>query len=499
MPVAENLFVKEADAISRFEVKRLGYTLTFEISADGLECHCYYEPSNLGGTPLTEPELLAHLALLKITEGFLRESVASLLLSASEMKPVSHQLLLRGIPMVPGEDGTLTMIVADDLAEEEPEEGGVRNVDFRHVQSFLNVDAGDLIATITLPGFGKPGRTITGKIIPPELGAPVRLIIGQNVRLSDDGLSVFAEDSGRVCVNDDAISVEDVYEIDGDVGFKVGNISFKGYVEIKGDVLDGFFVKATKGIKVKGNIGVCVIESDGDVSFCGMNGQGSGTIKCGGSITANFIYDALIECDGDVSAEVEIRSSQIKCLGAISVNKGGVAGGEYFALAGIVCGTLGSVTSLHTRVVAGVHYGDLEEISSLFSELKVLVAEFRTAPLGTVDMKTFAKNRDVITERSQEVRARVYEQCNAKINVKKRLYYGVNITLGIMNDNILEERKGPVSIIENTIQGGFRFLGMTPLSFKAQEIEQTFIKQHELELKQMEAAKKGGKNESFNS
>ncbi|NTV51192.1 MAG: DUF342 domain-containing protein [Geobacteraceae bacterium] len=479
--MAEALFVNGAETSSRFEIKRYGYTLTFEICPDESECYCFYEPSTIGGTPLTESELKGHLAQFKIKEGIIPEAVASLLSSAASAQAVSDLLLAQGTLMVPGEDGQVVMSVADDLAKTEPEEGDGGTVDFRKVQSFLNVEEGDLVATITTPGLGMPGMTVTGKIIPPLPGAPAKLEIGQNVRLSDDRNSIFALGTGRVFLRDNVISVEDVYVIDGNVGFKVGNISFNGYVEVKGDVLDGFFVKATKGIKVRGNIGTCAIESDGDISFSGMSGQGTGTIICGGSISANFIYDTVIECAGDVNADVEIRSSQIKCLGAISVNKGGLTGGEYFALSGIECSNLGSRTSLRTRVVAGVHYGDLEELNVLFNELKLLIAAFSAAPKGTVDMKEFAAKRAAITERTQEVRARTYEQCNPKINVKKVLYEGVSITLGIISENVVGERKGPLSIIENSIEGGLRFLGMTPLSFKAQAIEQTFIQQQQAE------------------
>lgn len=469
--------INGAESVSRLEVKRYGYTLAFEISPDELECHCFYEPAAIGGTPLTSAELQGHLEQFKIREGIVPESVTTLLNSAASAKSVSRLLLAHGVPMIPGEDGQIVMAAAVGHAATETAEGTAGTVDFRNVQSFLNVDAGDLVATIKPPGPGSPGTTVTGKKIPQLPGAPVNVEIGQNIRLSNDGNTLFAEATGRVCLRENAISVEDIYVIEDDVAFKVGNITFKGYVEVKGDVLDGFFVKATKGIKIHGNIGVCTIESDGDVSFCGMSGQGVGKIICGGSITANFIYDTLIECAGDITAETEIRSSQIKCLGVITVDKGGLTGGEYFSLAGIECGVLGSRTSLRTRVVAGVHYKDLEELNCLFNELKTLVAEFTAAPKGTVDMQEFALKRAAITERTQEVRSRTYEQCNPKINIKKMLYEGVNITLGMISDNILGERKGPVSVIENSIEGGFRFLAMTPLSFKAQEIEQTFVQQ----------------------
>lgn len=263
--MAENQFIKGAESISRFEVKRYGYTLVVEISPDELECHCFYEPSTLGGTPLTESELQGHLAQFKIKEGIIPESAASLLNFAAAAKAVSGLLLAQGIPMIPGEDGQIVMSVADDLAETEAAEGTDGAVDFHRVQSFLNAEAGELVATIINPGSGIPGGTVTGEIIQPQPGAPVKLELGQNVRLSDDGQSIFAVNFGRIFLRGNAISVEDIYEIDGDVGFKIGNISFNGYVEVKGDVLDGFFVKATKGIKVKGNIGVCTIDDREDL------------------------------------------------------------------------------------------------------------------------------------------------------------------------------------------------------------------------------------------
>jgi len=485
--MAEDQFIKGTETASRLEVKRQGYTLAFEITPDALECRCFYEPSTIGGTPLTAAELQGHLAQFKIGEGVIAEAVTTLLTSAASAKWVAALLLARGTPMIPGEDERVVMGVADGLAQPKHDKKAFEAVDFHHVQSFLNIDEGDLVATIKQPGLGKPGRAVTGKIIPPQAGAPLKLHIGPNIRVSDDGISLFALETGRVLFKDGEISVTDVYEIPGDVDLKVGNISFKGFVVVKGDVLDGFFIKATKGIKVQGNIGACTIESAGDISFCGMNGQGIGTVKCGGAITANFIYDTTIECAVDIFAEIEVRSSQIKCLGSIVVNKGCLAGGEYFALAGVECGILGNVTSLKTRVVAGVHYGDLAELNSLFNELKLLVSGYSAAPKGTVDLKEFARKRADITERTQDVRSRTYARSNPKINVKKRLYEGVTITLGIITDTINGERNGPLSILENSIEGGLRFLGMTELAFRAQDIEETFIQQYQLEQQKKSA------------
>lgn len=490
--MADPLFVQDPKSQNRLEIKRYGYALLCDVSADGAECRCCYEPATTGGTPLTETELQGFLVQFKIKEGVLPEGVAELLNAAACGKGVADLLIASGTPMIPGEDGQLLLAVSDAMEpvadETDPE---TEIIDLRRVQSFLNVETGQLVATLLPPGSGTPGRTVTGKEIAARPGVPFALVPGQNVRRGDDGRSFFAEVAGRVCVRGTEISVEDVYEIDGDVDFKVGNILFRGVVEVKGDVLDGFTVKATKGIKVHGIIGVCRIESEGDIFFSGMNGRGTGTITCGGSINANYIYETSIECAGDISVEVEVRNAHIRCLGAVRVNRRGVAGGEYFALAGIDSAFLGNVASQHTVVAAGVQYRDLEELNHLFNELKKLIAQLSAATKEKVDPKEFASQRSAITGRIQEVRQRSYANCNPKINVHRVLYEGVVITLGNQSESINETRKGPMSIIENTLEGGFRYLGMTGLAFKASAIEQTFILQKELELKKLNAAREG--------
>jgi hypothetical protein len=212
-----------------------------------------------------------------------------------------------------------------------------------------------------------------------------------------------------------------------------------------------------------------------------MNGQGKGTIICGGNLTANFIYETTLEVAGDVLVEAEIRSCHIHSLGAVKVNKGGIVGGECVALAGIEAGMLGCVTSLHTNIVAGVSYRDMEELNQRFNELKNLVARFNAADKSTVDPKEFQQERAAITGKIHEVRTRTYERTNYKINVRKMIYGGVTITLGGASEEFREERPGPFSIIENTIEGGFRFLGMTDLAFPAVEIEKAFVQQSQLD------------------
>lgn len=484
MGTAPDLAVASGAKEERIEFKRLGFHLGLLISADGLACTATYTPSG-NGVPMTCDEFKTFLTQAKIKENLLLdEGVVELLGSAAQGKPLENKIITRGIAMIPGDNGTIKLAVSDSMATEAvpQEEGGLPDsgrIDLRRVQSFLNVKDGQLIGTVLSPGDGTSGLTVRGRSIPAQPGLPLELELVKNVRLGDDGVSLYAEADGRLCWQGKELSVEDIYIIKGDVDFKVGNIVYNGFLEVKGDILDGFTVKATKGIKIQGNIGVCEISSDGDISFCGMNGQGKGSISCGGTLRANFIADAQVDSEGDILVETEVRNSYIHSNGCIKINKGILAGGECVAVGGIESSIVGTVSSLRTRLIAGICHSDLMELNRLFNELKELVTRF-SAPVKTMNAKEFATIRADITARVQEVRERKYPARNAKVNVKKRLHEGVTLTIGQLTEDVKDGRDGPFSMIENTLDGGFRYLGLTDLSVKAEDIEQAFIQQQEL-------------------
>jgi len=466
----------------QFEFKRPGYFLTLSITPDTVECKCAYKP-NSAGAPMAYDDLLNYFKQAKIVEGIDNTAVSALLTAATSNQPVSDLVLARGMSMIPGEDGILQLAVEDALnISKSVAVDEKANVDLRVVQQFYNVVPDQLIARIIPPGKGTSGMSVLRTVIEALPGKPMIPVLGTNVRISENGDMVYADSEGRVAIKGAEISVENTYVVKGNVDFKVGNIVFNGFVEIKGDVLDDFSIKATKGIKIQGNIGLSTIESSGDIAFCGMSGQSKGVIRCGGSITANFINDTAVYCDGDIIVENEIRNCHIHCLGSIKINKGVLAGGDYMALGGIESSTIGTVSSLHTHIAAGVHYRDQAELTRLFNELKVLISNY-TNNKASADPKEFARCRAEITEQVQQLRTKEYPERNPKINVKKTLYEKVNITLGNISEDNREERKGPLSIIENTVEGGLRFLNLTDLQVKSADIERAFVQQSELQLK----------------
>jgi uncharacterized protein (DUF342 family) len=458
------------------ECKKLGYSLYIWISDDKLECRCSYVPHEQGSM-MTRDELNAFLAQSSIKEGLNANTLEDFAVRAAAGQALSMVLLASGQPPVPGKDGWLSYtaqssVTAATVVDE------TKNVDLHNVQTFINVMPGDEIGCIIPPERGTAGRSVTGQVLLPPPPKPLNMKIGENIRTSDDGSHIIADVAGRVCTGLGEISVAQEYVVSGDVNFRVGSIVFNGYVEVRGDILDGFNVTAVKGLRVSGNIGASKIKSDGDIHFCGMDGMEKGTVECGGTITANFMHDcALVECAGDVIADVELHNCYVKALGRIVVNKGAICGGSYTALGGIETKKAGSASSVKTTLRAGFDYRDIPELQRIAAELEKNTAQMALS--GTFDeMETLRNARAVLTEKLLAMRSLSAEKANPKINVKTILYDNTFLRVGLSAKVKVDERDGPLSVIENSIEGGLRYLSMTSLDVRAADIELAFIREN---------------------
>jgi uncharacterized protein (DUF342 family) len=465
------------------ECKKLGYSLYVWISDDKLECRCSYVPHEQGSM-MTRDELQTYLAQSGVKEGLKPNALEDFAIRAGAGQALSMVLLAAGQPPVPGKDGWLSFTARSSVAVAHVVDE-TENIDLHNVQTFINVMPGDEIGCIMPPERGTAGRTVTGQAILPPAPKPLNIKLGVNLHASDDGTRLVADVAGRVCTGSGEISVAQEYVVAGDVNFRIGSINFNGYVEVRGDILDGFNVTAAKGLRVIGNIGACQIKSGGDISFCGMDGIEKGTIECGGSITANFIHDcALVECAGDVTADVELHNSHVKALGRITVNRGAISGGSYSALGGIETKKAGSPSSIKTTLRAGIDYRDIPELKRITEQLEK--NSFQMSHSSSFqDMETLRNARAELTERLMTLRSHSAEKANPKINVKSILYDNTYIRVGLNAKEKIDEREGPFSVIENTIEGGLRFLAMTSLDVPAVDIELSFVRENALKSRRL--------------
>jgi hypothetical protein len=78
------------------------------------------------------------------------------------------------------------------------------------------------------------------------------------------------------------------------------------------------------------------------------------------------------------------------------------------------------------------------------------------------------------------IRGKADSTANAKINAKAVLYENVQLVLGTVTETINEQKDGSLSLIENSLEGGLRYLSMTSLNVKATDIELAFVREQKM-------------------
>ncbi len=419
-------------------------------------------------------------------------------------------VLARGIESVNGVDGWFELTVKTSGENSEFEEDDVGNIDLRNLNAYSEIELDQKLGMVHPPGDGTPGINVQGLPIPAERGKSFGLIAGEGVVLKYDARVAFAEKSGRALFEKQTLSVVDQLVIPGDIDLNIGNIDFHGFVEVKGDVPDDFDIKTSKGIKVCGHIGACNIESDGTIEISSMAGKKSGQIICHGDLHANFLNQVSVVCYGDVYVTNEIRNSVIKSTGKIIVERGAIISGSCTAMDGIEAKNIGTSSGQKTRVAAGIYFPDTDRFAYLQEQLKNINQQIESINAVLVPFKNYLQTDDDIAA-STEVRLTVlnekldklhaeknnfsaeinaskpqeFDSKNPKINILKKIMEGVFIALGDSSEEIKIERSGPMSIIENSRDGGFRYLTLTPIEVLADQLEEEIFA---VESKQLDTA-----------
>ncbi len=410
------------------------------------------------------------------------------------------KILARGVDSVPGGDGWFELLVktsGEAVCFEEDDQG---NVDLRKRHAYSEIEPGQKLGLIHPPQEGIAGVDVLGLPVPATAGEPFVLTAGEGVVLKYEDRVAFATRPGRALFEKGKVSVVDLLVVPGDVDLDTGDIDFHGFVEIKGDVPDDFDVKATKGIKVSGTIGACQIESGGSIEISSMAGKEVGKIVCHGDLYAGYLNQVTVHCFGHVYVKNEIRNSTIKATGQVSVERGAIIGGRCIAMDGIETKDLGTRSGLKTYAVAGVYFPDADRFDYLRKQLQQIDQQIKSIcnALGPLQASLKHDNKNAVTAETRlailnEQLDKLYEEknnftaeikvskpqslssMNPKINVRGDLKEGVVLTLGQTTEEIKNGRRGGLSIIENSRDGGLRFLSLTPLPVKAVQLEEEIL------------------------
>ncbi|TVX97639.1 DUF342 domain-containing protein [Cohnella terricola] len=289
----------------------------------------------------------------------------------------TQNIVAVGTPPVAGKDGFINVLIGNsDDEEKRPAEREDGSVDYKQVAKLDNVKAGQLIATRIPAEPGIPGKAVTGDEIGAKDGKDVHFKIGKNVVINPEKIGMYAAIDGLVTKTDkDKLNVFPVYEVNGDVDYKIGNIDFVGTVVVRGNILTGFRVKASGDIRVTGGIEGAEVESEGSIEVSGgIIGSNKGHVKAGCNVRCSFIQEGNVIAGEDILVNQSIMHSNIragktvKCVGT----KGLIVGGSIQAGERVTARMIGNSMSTATVIEVGVRPELRHELGELRASIRQL-------------------------------------------------------------------------------------------------------------------------------
>jgi len=359
-------------------------------------------------------------------------------------------------------------------------EGTDGKIDFKELNIIQNVTENQLLATKVPPQKGTPGETVTGKMLPAKNGMDISLPLGENVHASDDGVSILSDISGRVVIVNGKINVEPVLLVEKNVSLETGNIIFLGTVIVKGDVEDGFSVKAAGNIEVRGSIARAELEAEGDIIISqGINGKGGGNIRAGNSLWARFIENANIQTGNMVLATDGIINSNIDALNRIICQgkRASIVGGRMRAREEINAKTLGNTNGTDTICEVGFDPASKEELSRLEEAKRGSEEELGNIKINMqtlINLKQQKKvlpedkqlywqelidRRDVLLEEQKENDEKIKSikehlgklKTRGKVSASAKVFPGVKIVIRDVREEVQTEYKAATFVLEGGI------------------------------------------------
>jgi hypothetical protein len=263
--------------------------------------------------------------------------------------------LLTGQPPQPPRDGEIQW-QEDFFAEGFAVDEETGRVNYWERAENRAVAEGQLLAVLLEPREGTPGRTLQDNEIPVPKPRAARLRAGKGVRTEeqDDRTLYHAEFAGRIHLKDGTVTVDDVYQIPGDVSLETGNVRHSGAVVVQGDVKEGARIETDGDVLIKGMVEPADIVCGGSLTVGGgILGDGEHRLEVQGDLNARYLNEAQVRCGGDVNIVGQIDHSQVEAGGAVTAPRGRIAGGTVRAYQGIRVGQAGARGATGTVLIAG--------------------------------------------------------------------------------------------------------------------------------------------------
>ncbi|QKS71411.1 DUF342 domain-containing protein [Paenalkalicoccus suaedae] len=367
---------------------------------------------------LDEPILMEDMKAFVKEFGLIHGVDDKLLQEIAEKGVSEPTVIASGTPAIHGTNASLWTILERDQ-DSKVENEGVR-VDLRQVQDIPMVEADELVARKIPATKGTDGKAVDGTTIPSKPGKDLTLRPGKNTRIGQDELTLYSMTPGQVSKDMKTVHVYPVYEVNGDLDLKIGNIDFLGNVVIRGNVPAGFSIKARGDIRISGSVEAAHLDSEGSIYINqGVVAQGGGLINALGDIHTSFLNQANVESGKDVVVSQMILHSQVTAQGMIycKQGKGSIVGGKSSASKGIEVNEVGNKMSTPTSLYVGVTEAALfKERSFLAQKNEAKETKEKLKPLLAMLLKKQQEGSLTAKERITLLRIKnAYKESDVKI------------------------------------------------------------------------------------
>lgn len=388
-----------------------------DVSKDELKATCTITPPSLGGADISHEQIVKALKSQGIVAGISDEKIEALIDNPVFNEPA---VVAEAVMPVDGRDAYIAYNFETDRSKIKAKEAANGQVNFKELNLIQNVVEGQPLAQKMLAERGRAGKTLYGRYLEAKDGKDIKLPLGKNVTVDSDGRTILAAVNGQVVLINDKISVEPIMEVDS-VSVKTGNITFLGTVVVKGNVEDGYNIKASGNIEVSGAVGASCLESDGDIIVSqGIVGRDECKIMCGGSLWAKFIQNSTVTVEKNVIVSDSIMNSEISAQKRIILNgkRAQITGGHLFATETVLAKNIGSAGGgTETVIEVGIDPKEKARLAELKDKQNKVLRELEELELNiqTLDnmkevRRTIPKEKEENLEKSKQRRDEILDE-----------------------------------------------------------------------------------------
>lgn len=381
-------------------------------------------------------------------------------------------VIAEAIPVENGENGSFLWIEGydpnhiDDSKTHIIKEDGT--TDHYNVMSYINVEVGTHIATLTPPTGGTDGLDVTGQNITAIPGKKYELTVDESVEVKETG-EIIAEVTGVIQFSNRELRVSRVLEIPEFVDFSTGNIDFNGSVKVKEGVRDCFVVKATEDITIEGLIEAATIMCGRDfVCNCGMAAKDRGVLMVDGNVEINYLNNVRGRIKGNLEVKNEIVNCELAVAGNLISKMGSIIGGKVMVTGKVEIGKLGSEAGTKTRMYlasAPILIAQFNRLCEYGDNMKTLLEETQERLISLSQnkdslkpedhelMKTMAvemtnlKNKlELCSSKQNELKAQITSTKTMDLSVLKVIHTHVHLIIQHREVVFENSLKGPVRI-----------------------------------------------------